>query len=99
MHPHSKENQVVTAQAYIINCYLHTPISCKFLLKFTHNLLVVNCDRNLIAQSSFRHEYMAFHGSIGHLIIEIILSALLYLRLNQKLSLKKSKKDIFAQAP
>lgn len=51
MHPHNKENQVVTAQTYIISCNLHTPISCKFLLKFTHKLLAANCGRNLISQS------------------------------------------------
>jgi hypothetical protein len=35
-HPHSNINQLVTHQERTIKCNLHTPISCKFLLKFTH---------------------------------------------------------------
>jgi len=48
MHPHNKENQVVTAQAYIISCYPHTPISCKLLTKFTHKPQLSFCRKKHI---------------------------------------------------
>lgn len=40
MHPHSKENQLVSHQDNTIKRNSHTPISFKFLLKFTHKLLL-----------------------------------------------------------
>lgn len=36
----NKENQSVTQQPHTIKHKLHTPIRCKFLLEFTHKLLV-----------------------------------------------------------
>ncbi|NOT15295.1 MAG: hypothetical protein HOP21_06890 [Methylotenera sp.] len=41
MHPHNEKDQAVTALAYTISNNRHTPISCKFLMEYTHKLLVV----------------------------------------------------------
>jgi len=46
-----KLNHIVANIRNTISHNPNTPISCKFLLKFTHNLLVVNCGRNLTSQS------------------------------------------------
>lgn len=46
MHPHNKENQIVTAQAYTISSNRHTPISCKLLTKFTHKAQLTDSQRS-----------------------------------------------------